>query len=180
MQKIKLISKSLMVGTISIMILIPLRTIIAWFCGETSSLVFPNYGLDFNWTGMATANMSLTARNIGFGGQLLADLILMTALYHLVKLLRHFILGNIFTAQTSRLLKLIAVTMLIYSIIGLTLIDTAAVLAQTFDKPAGQRVLNIGFGTPNLTFLFYSAAVYLISIIMDEAHKLKSDQDLTI
>lgn len=169
-----------MVATIIIMILIPLHTLITWFSGETSSFVFPQYGLDFNWTSMAAANMSFKARMIGFGGQLFANLILLVALYNLVKLLRHFILGNIFTAETSRLLKLIAVTMLIYSIIGLTLIDTATVLAQTFDKPAGQRVLNIGFGTPNLTFLFYSAAVYLISIIMDEAHKLKSDQDLTI
>lgn len=187
MTKIQRISKYMKLGCLTYMPIPILASLLLWFTAHKIPFIEYLYKAGYISISHAgkpidilSANMTALARTVGFFGSFLTDLFTVLIFYFLYQLLSLYEKGKIFSHQHVRLFKNMGYTTLGYATLGLMFSDTLLTLGNTLSNPPGQRILAIGFGTPNIEFAFYGLIGVLLSWIMAEGLKLKSDQELTI
>ena len=78
-----------------------------------------------------------------------------------------------------RCFRLLSKALIGWCLVGI-LTDPLMSIALTLHYPAGERMLSIGLGSPDLTALLVGGILAVITWVMDEARKLKDEQDFTI
>jgi hypothetical protein len=193
MQRIQKISHFFRICFTVYMVCLPLGILFHWFVttsewikGTAIDVMLKNGGMHM---GIASGShdikihehhFSYVAKLIGCGGSLVLTGLYMTGVYYLIQLFRLYEKGSLFTRQHVTYMKNIGIVMAVYSTFGMVLTDMIHVLAATWDKGPGNRLLSIGYGTTNIEVLFIAGLMILTSWIMAEGFKLKEEQELTI
>jgi hypothetical protein len=125
-------------------------------------------------------HFSIPAKFIGLFGSIIINGIFAFGVYYLIQLFKLYEEGSVFTRQHVNYFRKMGIVLGIYSTLGMMLSDMVFVFAATFDNPPGERMLSLGFGTPNLEVLVFAGFMLLISWIMAEGFKLKEEHELTI
>lgn len=103
----------------------------------------------------------------------------MWGFYHLIKLFRLYELGQVFSIENVRHIKISA-----YSALAWLVADfftySLLILALTVDNPIGQRYLSISVSSKHFSTLVISIIAIIIAQVMDEARKLKDENDYII
>lgn len=98
----------------------------------------------------------------------------------LKKIFKAYQAGNIFTLTNAIAYKKLGFLFLADAFIASPLGESLMLLATTLNNGVGHRILSIGFGTPNLSQIFYGTIVIMVSWVMQEACKINAEQELTI
>ncbi|NCP61720.1 MAG: DUF2975 domain-containing protein [Alphaproteobacteria bacterium] len=128
------------------------------------------YGQDFSWN----------ARFLGLLGDFAHDIFKWIAAFYVICLMKLYATGNLFSQKHAFYFKRIGQSLLFYGTFGLVAGDSILGIAVTFDNPVGQRLLSIGFGTPNVEMIVVSLMIILVGWVMLEGFKLRAEQELTI
>ena len=99
--------------------------------------------------------------------------------HQLAKLFRLYEHGFLFEQDNIRFIKRIGLLMIAGE--GVQLIYQPLITAAlTFNNPVGERLASIGLGTTNATTLITGFIILIASWIVQEAHQLKTEVQLTI
>ncbi len=123
---------------------------------------------------------SPTAKAIGLSAYLIDLLPIWLSLWALIGIFKNYQQGEIFSVANARYYRRIGWMFIFYGLIAITLHDTLMTLATTINNPPGERLLSIGFGSPNIEAIFCGTVVIIVSWVMLEASKLYDDQKLTV
>lgn len=120
-----------------------------------------------------------STRIICFVIALIPNLVAMFGFYHLIKLFRLYELGQIFTKDNINPIKICSYTILFWFIANF-ITSVLLVLALTLNNPVGQRILAIKFDAKDFSTLVIGVIAIIIAQIMDEARKIKDENDYTV
>lgn len=114
----------------------------------------------------------------------LSDIIGMTPIYIslfiLKKIFTNYTSGAVFTIENAKFYKKLGSLFFVYGLIAQPLSQTVKILSLTIENGPGQRILAIGFGTPNVEALFCGLIVILVSLVMQEASKINDENAYTV
>ena len=120
-----------------------------------------------------------SARVLAFCVSLLPLGLFLYAIATLIRLFRLYENGMIFAADNVRCFRLLSRVLISWCLVGI-LTDPLMSIALTLHHPAGEHILSIGLGSPDLTALLIGGILAVITRVMDEARTLKEEQDFTI
>lgn len=99
--------------------------------------------------------------------------------HQLAKLFRLFENGHLFEQENIRLIKQVSIYMILGELVQL-LYQPLMTAALTFNNPKGERVASLTLNSANLSTLITAFIILIASWIIQEAHQLKSETQLTI
>lgn len=105
--------------------------------------------------------------------------LLVGALYYCIKLMRRFEIGDILSPVTIALLQRIT-GFLFWWAVYTPIRQTLQVLIKTLNNPVGQRVLSVSVSSNDIFVILICLLLHIITSIMQEACKIKAEQDLVI
>jgi len=118
-------------------------------------------------------------RTLGFAAAMLPGAAAMYGFLCLARLFRRFGRGEMFSAATVGLLRRLGWAVLAAQ--GLLVVQgTLTSLILTMDNLPGRHILTVGFDSATLSGAVTGVIVILASWVMDEARKLREEQDLVI
>lgn len=193
MNKIQKISKTLQGAFGAYLILSPLTSLFLWIFSALIpwkdtiiGTLFHNNILDISFNALGKTysihdiDFSWTARFIGLAGNFVSQIFIWIAALYAFKLMKLYAAGDLFSRVHALYFKRMGQFLLLYGTIGIVGGDTLHAFAVTADNPPGQRMLSIGFGSPNVEMIVISLVITLVGWVMLEGFKLRADQDLTI
>ena len=107
---------------------------------------------------------------------LAAEVFAIVTIMRLLKLYRE---GIIFSAAHVLLFKRLGQALICYGITGI-LHTTGLGLVMTMNNPPGQRMLTLGMGSDDISLFVVAAVVLMLSWVMDEGRKQAEEQALTV
>lgn len=110
---------------------------------------------------------------------MIPNFVVMFGLYHLIKLLKLYEIGLIFTKENINQIKICSYTIFVWFFANF-LASTLLVLALTMNNPEGQRILSITFASKEFSALVIGTIAIFIAHIMEEARKIKDENDHTV
>lgn len=113
----------------------------------------------------------------GFLMSLIPTLCAMVILFHLAKLFSFYEKNEFFEIQNARCLKISGLTILIWELIH-PLYDV--LMSYVLTSAQGHAVIQFQFDVSNLRGIIIGVVLYVIAWIMQEANRLKEEQDYTI
>lgn len=125
------------------------------------------------------SEVTLVQRMLGLAVSLVPLAIKMAAMLTLMRLLKLYRAGIVFSGDHVACFKRLGRILVYYTFAGVAE-STGIVLVMTMNNPPGQKMLTIGFSSNEITLLVVAAIVLMISWIMDEGRKLAEEQSLTI
>ncbi len=178
MQKIQKWSRFIRIFFQIVFIGIPIYTLVQWgYDGQFVDIIdslrrfYPSISFP--------TEIPYATRALCFMISMVPNGIIMFGFYHLIKLFKLYELGQVFTSENIRHIKICA-----YAILAWFLSDFLAysllILALTIDNPPGERILSISLTTKHFSTLVISLISIVIAQIMDEARKLKDENDYII
>ncbi|WP_115703093.1 DUF2975 domain-containing protein [Legionella sainthelensi] len=99
--------------------------------------------------------------------------------YKLAKLFKLFEQGHLFEEDNIKLIKQVSIYMILGELVQL-IYQPLITAALTFNNPAGERFASITLKSANLSTLITAFIILVASWIIQEAHQLKSETQLTI
>ncbi|AWN72783.1 DUF2975 domain-containing protein [Legionella anisa] len=99
--------------------------------------------------------------------------------HKLAKLFRLFEKGDLFEKENIKLIKQVSIYMILGEIVQL-FYQPLMTAALTFNNPKGERIASITLNSANLSTLITAFIILVASWIIQEAHQLKSETQLTI
>ena len=99
--------------------------------------------------------------------------------YKLSKLFSLYERGHLFETENIRLIKQIGIYMICGELVQLVYQPLISA-ALTFNNPVGERFASLSVGTTNASTLITAGIILVASWIIQEAHQLKSEIQLTI
>ncbi len=184
MSKLQRVSSYLQQLFIFCVIAIPLLQIISWalFDPHTSQqLTYLSlrpvhdimYGLDI-------ANpVTSSIKFFGFCASLLLTIPSLIIFYLLSRLFGSFKQNIVFERENAHTIRWIGYMFLGYSIL-MPLHQAVMTFILTMNNPVGEKLIGVSFGTPNIEIIITALIVIVIAWVMEEAHKLKEQEALTI
>lgn len=116
---------------------------------------------------------------MGLAVSLVPLAIKMTALLTILRLLKLYRSGSVFSGAHVNCFKKLGRSLIYITVAGI--VQTPALgLVLTMNNPPGQRVLTLGAGSEDIRLFVVAAIVLMLSWIMDEARILAEDQALTV
>lgn len=103
----------------------------------------------------------------------------MIAIWYFLKVLEYYRRKIFFSAEVIQLLKKISIIGLIWAVYALFFETLASILISAF-KPVGQRCIAVCIGHENITYFFLVIILFMILHLIQEAYKLKTEQDLVV
>lgn len=100
-------------------------------------------------------------------------------LWYFLKLLDFYRKKVFFSLEVIQLLKKINSFALIWAAYALFFETFASLLISAF-KPAGQRCIAVCIGHENVAYFFFVLILFMILHLIQEAYKLKTEQDLVV
>lgn len=122
----------------------------------------PRAGVPLIWGLIAGVINSLT--NV-------ADIV---AYVFLCRLMQHYLKGDVFSPQSLRQIHLIAIAMLA-SVLADPPCQALASFIQSWPLGPGNREVNVGIGSDAIIQLFWTAVVYIIARVMEQARGLADE-----
>ncbi len=119
------------------------------------------------------------ARFLGWCVSLLPTALFLIAAITLIRLFRLYEKGQIFSGGNVRCFYLLSRILMGWCAVSI-IVDPLQSIALTLHHPQGQRILNFGLSSVDLTILFISGVFAVISWVMEEARQIKKEQELTI
>ena len=107
---------------------------------------------------------------------LAAEVFAIVTIMRLLKLYRE---GIIFSAAHVLLFKRLGQTLICYGIAGI-FHTTGLGLVMTMNNPPGQRMLTLGMGSEDVSLFVVAAIVLMLSWVMEEGRKQAEEQALTV
>lgn len=99
--------------------------------------------------------------------------------HKLGKLFWLFEKGNLFEEENIKLIKQVSIYMILGEVVRL-FYQPLMTAALTFNNPKGERIASITLNSANLSTLITAFIILVASWIIQEAHQLKSETQLTI
>lgn len=173
---------------IAILVATPLVMGAMWLAG--GGIHFENQGGEavfelmaddlLNDPGLAgTLPLPWDVRLLAMAAGLLPEGIFMLSMWWLVLLFGRFAAGEIFTADTVRLIRNIGWTM-VAMVAAAPVHEALLSLILTMHNPPGQHMLRLTTESADFGRLLTAGIVILVSWIMDEGRKLRETDELTI
>ena len=119
------------------------------------------------------------ARALGFCISLIPMAVFVFADTVLIRLFRLYAEGEFFESGNVRCYRSLSRALMAWCLAGI-LTDPLFSLALTLHHPAGEHLLSVGLGSLDLTALLTGGILAVITRVMDEARKMKAEQDFTI
>ncbi len=125
------------------------------------------------------ATLPLLGKGLFFVLESVSALCLLFALWYFLKILELYKRNQIFTKEVISILRKINIIMIIWAVYEL-LFDTIASLTISLFKPAGQRYLMASISFNDIIHLFIALILFMALYLIQEAHKIKTEQDLVV
>jgi hypothetical protein len=106
-------------------------------------------------------------------------LVWMMIYYRLTQLFRLYAKEILFELENIRCIKSIGVYLMLNVLIGF-ICQPLMSLTLTFNQPPGQRFMNFDFSTNDFIIIMVGVMILVVSLIMQEARRIKKDKELTI
>ena len=104
---------------------------------------------------------------------------LMYGISNLKRLFAFYREGVVFSFEHVKLFKNTAKGLLLWVVLSI-IYESAKSVLFTWTNPPGSRILNVGFGSWEITTLLASGIIYVIAWVMDEGRILSEENKLTI
>ena len=125
------------------------------------------------------STISLTGKFLFFVLESLSSVFLFLALWYFLKLLQLFRNDVHFSQEVINTLKKINIVVLGWALYGLLFNIVASLLISLF-KPAGQRYIAASVSSHDIMHFFSVLILCLIIRILQEAYRIKAEQDLVV
>ncbi len=180
MDKIKKVSTVLKYLFTVLLIAIPIIEIWAWlsFNGTADKLIVPS-ALGIISDELIYSRIDTLGRMLGIIASTPLILAEMYGIWQVVKLFRLYSLGSIFESANITCYKRAAWAFIISQLIT-PISQAGATVSATLNNGVGNRMVIISFDETNLGALLVGITVLVVSWVMQEGHKLKTDAELTI
>ncbi len=184
MTKIQRLSSRLRLLFLAGIGLVPLLHALGWAYFEqvisTPPFSFsPLLGLSWGQPPFMAGAVTPTMKLLGFAASMLPGAATMYSFACLAGLFGRFGKGEMFTAQTVGLLRRLGWAVLATQ--GLRVLHgSLSTLILTMDNPAGQHMISVGLDSATVSETVTGVVIILASWVMDEARKLKEEQELVI
>ena len=154
----------------TLMVVLPAYHLLSWFVFD-----------DWLQRDLAGRGLNVPVEAIGapelllaFAAQTLPLLLILLVLYWIHRLFGCYRRGQVFEMGTIRRFRSLAHTLFVYCLVN-PLSGAAMSLIVTARQPPGQRMLVIGFGTPELAALIAGGVLAAIGWVMVEAKRLADE-----
>lgn len=99
--------------------------------------------------------------------------------FNVVRLLRHWKAGEIFSEETTRLFSRIGFFYLINAFVNI-IMETLTTLIMTLGNSPGHRTLSLGLDSTDLSNLGIAGFLYVLTFVMKQAYQLQQESHLTV
>lgn len=180
MDKIKKVSTVLKYLFTVLLIAIPIIEIWAWFSfsGMPDEFLTPS-ALGMYPDDPVYSNIDPLDRMLGIISSSPLILAEMYGIWQVVKLFRLYSIGSIFDSANIICYKRAAWAFIISQLIT-PISQAGATISATLNNGVGNRMVIISFDETNLGAFLVGITVLVVSWVMQEGHKLKTDAELTI
>jgi hypothetical protein len=173
--RIRRASRRLRCLLMAVLIAIPVISLLVWgFINQMPELmqksILPPY---------ARPPLPVLPRFLGFLVWLLPGGVAMYATANLVKLFRLYEIGQIFRPANVRCFRNLSRALIAWCLVNIASGELLS-LALTAHHPPGQRMISVGFGSPDITALLVGLILSVIAWVMEEGRKMQEEQDLTV
>ncbi|NNF99647.1 MAG: DUF2975 domain-containing protein [Desulfobacteraceae bacterium] len=174
-QRIRITSRIMRWIVLSLMVLIPVLNVLFWvtYDGQYAFLSQQISNLPIH------GELSPLFRAFGFIVCFIPTGIIMAGLFHLSQLFKLYEGYHIFTDANVRCYRRLGQILILW-VFSTFLYDPLMSIVLTYNNPPGQRMIQIGFESVDLTALLIGVVVLIVSWVMQAAKQLKDEQDLTI
>ncbi len=124
-------------------------------------------------------HLSTKSQLIGFVVSLFPLSALIYGLKNIRKLFSFYREGVIFSFEHVSIFKKTSKALILWVFLSI-LYESAKSVLFSIGNPPGQRVISIGFGSPEITTLVVAGIVFVIAWVMDEGRILAEEQRLTV
>jgi hypothetical protein len=139
----------------------------------------PLLGLGWGQPPFMAGQVTGTMKALGFAASMLPGAASMYCFACLARLFQRFGQGEMFTQSVVGLIRRIGVAVLATQALRI-LQGPLVSLILTMDNPPGQHMLTLGLDSASLSESVTGVIIILTSWIMDEARKLREEQELVI
>ncbi|VFQ44612.1 DUF2975 domain-containing protein [Desulfoluna butyratoxydans] len=177
LSKIKKHSKRFHLLITFFMAAIPLYYLLYWiFINQ-----LPNEIINVNTTAtpLIPNHLPASLRALGLLCSLLPLSALTYGLMNLRKLFAYYNKGEIFSFEHVRLFRSTAKALVLWVVFSI-LYESAKSVIFTMGNPPGERVISVGFSSPELTSLVLAGIVFFIAWVMDEGRALSEESQFTV
>ncbi len=159
-----------------LLILNPIYSLLRWFYPQSSF-----YKILFSYENFDYQNIvSLQAKLLGVTSDLFNYLPILIGGVLLIKVLKSFSNQYFFNESNTLVFQRLGWLCLADGFFFQIISDTLFVLAKTFDKPVGERILSISIGTPSIKSALFACALIILAGVMQQGNKLMQDNELTV
>jgi len=130
-------------------------------------------------TQITSTDYTLLHRAVIFSIQLLPLSVTVLICHKLARLFHLYEKGVLFEIENIKIIKQISLLMITGELLQL-LYQPLITAALSFNNPAGQRFASITLGSTNASTLITALVILIASWIVNEAHQLKNEVQLTI
>lgn len=175
--KIKKLSKNFHFLISALLVVIPFYYIIYWtFINSLpETLITKNIAS----ASLVKNHLSIKFQLIGFVSSLLPLSALVYGLVNIRKLFSFYKEGVIFSFEHVKIFKKTSKALVGWVFLSI-LYESAKSVLFSMGNPPGQRVISVGFSSPEITTLLVAGVVFLIAWVMDEGRILTEEQSLTV
>ncbi len=184
-QKLASLSKTMLVFFRTWFLLIAALTILPWtlpankLCAFLLT-VFPQISALSNSYDTIFSSISITARLLGLIGMVLGLFPMLAGSLIMLRLTKNYIRKEVFSLKNATSYTQLGIVFLLSALLLGPLSDAFISLAATINNPVGHRTISIGFGSPNLTEIFFSIIFIILGRVMRLGHKISEEQALTV
>lgn len=175
--KIRKFSKTFHVLISFLIVALPLYYIIYW----TFINRLPENLITVNTPSVPLVPYALPVRLqlAGFMVCLLPLSALLYGLAHIRKLFSFYKEGVIFSFEHVRFFKKTAKALVVWVFLSM-MYESAKSVLFSLGNPPGSRIINVSFGTAEITSLLVGGIVFVIAWVMDEGRALSDENELTV
>ena len=120
-----------------------------------------------------------SARVLGFIVALVPASVVMYGTVVLIRLFRLYETGQIFRPANVHCFRSLSRTLVAWC--AANIVSGALMsMALTLHHPAGQRMISVGLGSPDITALLVGLVLGVIAWVMEEGSRLQEEQDYTV
>ncbi|WPD21719.1 MAG: DUF2975 domain-containing protein [Candidatus Electrothrix aestuarii] len=175
--KIKKLSNNFHLLISALLVAIPLYYVIYWaFINSLpETLITKNVAS----VPLVQNHLSIKFQLIGFVVSLLPLSALVYGLINIRKLFSFYKEGVIFSFEHVAIFKKTSKALIGWVFLSI-LYESAKSVLFSLGNPPGQRIINVGFSSPEITTLVVAGIVFVIAWVMDEGRILTEEQRLTV
>ena len=173
-QRIQRLSHTLRLALTSILLLIPILSIVYWW-----NLNHLPDSLVGQLPVSPSQALSGLDRFLGFLASLIPIGVKMAGLYMLIKLFRLYENLEIFSNRNVICFRNLGRILIFWVIAQLIYIPLISIVV-TYQNPPGERSIAVSLGSADLTALIIGVTLLVISWVMDEGRKLEEEQRYTV